>query len=68
MKESNVVFMSACGKFFVTSLNAAGLRGDGYAVWENVGTHAKLKARIGFSGSKGLERAKAEIEKRGGTL
>lgn len=36
----------------------------GFEVYENVGTHAVRRGFVGYVGSDGLDRAKAQIERR----
>lgn len=48
------------GDYFVTRADTF----KGFQVWRNVGTHAASVARIGYEGQKGLDRAKAEADRR----
>lgn len=55
-KISDIVYES--GKFFVLPCDY------GFEVWESGITHAKRCAQIGWHGDVGLDKAKAEIERR----
>jgi len=50
--------------FYLTTAKGAGFNWAGYCVWENGTTCAKLVSRIGWTGNKGLEKAKLEIDRR----
>ena len=57
IKESQIVYET--NKHWVLDL------GDkGYEVYRKTITHSERCARIGFTGANGLDRAKAEIERR----
>lgn len=60
IKESQIVYETP--KHWVLD---CGLKG--YEVYRKTITHSERCARIGFTGDKGLERAKAEIERREAT-
>ena len=57
IKESDIVYETA--RHWVLNLGA-----KGFEVYRNGLTHSTRCAVIGFTGPKGLERAKAEIQRR----
>jgi hypothetical protein len=57
IKESQIIYET--NKHWVLDLGA-----KGYEVYRKTITHSERCARIGFTGTNGLNRAKAEIERR----
>ena len=57
IKESDIVFES--GRHWVLNLGS-----KGFEVYRNTITHSERCAVIGYTGEKGLERAKQEVERR----
>lgn len=66
MQEKDILV--EIGDYWISTARAAGLNYSGYAVWENGATSSRLVARIGFDGDMGLERAKAEANKRNSAI
>lgn len=57
IKEPQIAYET--NKYWVLDLGS-----KGYEIYRKTITHSERCARIGFIGAKGLERAKAEIERR----
>lgn len=67
-RESDIAFESASGGHFaLIRSKAKGHRMNGFEVYRNESTHAKLCAAIGYTGNAGLNRVKAEIARRENT-
>lgn len=64
-RESDIAFESSSGKHFaLVRSKAKGHRMNGFEVYRNEATHAKLCASIGYTGEDGMNRVKAEIARR----
>ncbi len=56
MKDSGILYES--GDYWITAA------AYGFDVYKVCGTHSQRCARIGFTGAAGMQRARAEIERR----